>query len=74
MLPTGRSVVHLHIVYAKTPFSFVNVYVVIKVHNKTFASLQRKKKVVIVFWMLFHGNMTAAAHRHADFPQYRQLN
>ena len=25
------------------------------------------------FWMLFHGNMTTAALRHADFPQFRQL-
>ena len=33
--------------------------VVIKFLNKTFASLPRKKnKVVIVFWMLFHGIMT----------------
>ena len=49
--------------------------VVIKFLNKTFASLPRKKyKVVIVFWMLFHGNMTTAALRHADFPQFRQLH
>ena len=42
--------------------------------NKTFASLPRKKpKVVIIFWMLFHGNMTAAL-RHADFTQFRQLH
>ena len=48
--------------------------VVIKFLNKTFASLPRKKyKVVIVFWMLFHGNMTTAALRHADLPQFRQL-
>ena len=48
---------------------------VIKFLNKTFASLQRKKnKAVIVFWMLFHGNMTTAALRHADFPQFRQLH
>ena len=49
--------------------------VVIKFLNKTFASLPRKKyKVVIVFWMLFHGNMTTAALRHADFPLFRQLH
>ena len=49
--------------------------VVIKFLNKTFASLPKKKyKVVIVFWMLFHGNMTTAALRHADFPQLRQLH
>ena len=48
--------------------------VVIKFLNKTFASLPRKKyKVVIVYWILFHGNMTTAALRHADFPQFRQL-
>ena len=48
----------------------------IKFLNETFASLPRKKtnKVVIVFWMLFHGNMTTAALRHADFPQFRQLH
>ena len=23
--------------------------------------------------MLFHGNMTTAALKHADFPQFRQL-
>ena len=49
--------------------------VVIKFLNKTFTSLPRKKyKVVIVFWMLFHENMTTAALRHADFPQFRQLH
>ena len=43
--------------------------------NKSFASLPRKKnKVVIVFWMLFHGNMTTAALRRADFTQFRQLH
>ena len=26
------------------------------------------------FWMLFHGNMTPAALRHADFTQFRQLH
>ena len=26
------------------------------------------------FWMLFHGNMTTAALRHADFTQFRQLH
>ena len=41
---------------------------------KQFASLPRKKnKVVIVSWMLFHGNMTTAALRYADFTQFRQL-
>ena len=29
---------------------------------------EKKYKVVIVFWMLFHRNMTTAALRHADFP------
>ena len=49
--------------------------IVIKILNKIFASLPRKKyKVVIVFWMLFHGNMTTTALRHADFPQFRQLD
>ena len=41
----------------------------------TYASLPRKKpKVVIIFLMLFHGNMTTAALRHADFTQFRQLH
>ena len=45
--------------------------VVIKFLYKTFASLPRKKpNVVIVFWMLFHGNMTTAALRRADFTQF----
>ena len=35
---------------------------------------EKKPKVVIVFWMLFHGNMTTAALRHADFNQFRQLH
>ena len=36
---------------------------------------EKKYKVVIVFWMLLHVNMiTAAALRHADFPQFRQLH
>ena len=35
---------------------------------------EKKNKVVIVFWMLFHGNMTTAALRHADFTQFRQLH
>ena len=26
------------------------------------------------FWMLFHGNMTTAALRHADLTQFRQLH
>ena len=26
------------------------------------------------FWVLFHGNMTTAALRHADFTQFRQLH
>ena len=34
---------------------------------------EKNPKVVIVFWMLFHGNMTTAALRHADFTQFRQL-
>ena len=43
--------------------------------NKTFATLPRKKpKVVIVFWMIFHENMTTAALRRADFTQFRQLH
>ena len=44
--------------------------VVIKFLNKTLASLPRRTyKVVIVFWMLLHGNMTTAALRHAYSPQ-----
>ena len=35
---------------------------------------ENKNKVVIVFWMLFHGNMTTAALRHAAFPQFWQLH
>ena len=35
---------------------------------------EKKPKVVIVFWKLFHGNMTAAALRHVDFTQFRQLH
>ena len=35
---------------------------------------EKQNKVVIVFWMLFHGNMTTAALRHADFTQLRQLH
>ena len=35
---------------------------------------EKTNKVVIVFWMLFHGNMTTAALRHADFTQFRQLH
>ena len=35
---------------------------------------EKKPKVVIVFFMLFHGNMTTAALRHADFTQFRQLH
>ena len=35
---------------------------------------EKKSKVVIVFWMLFQGNMTTAAFRHADFTQFRQLH
>ena len=35
---------------------------------------EKKPKVVIVFRMLFHGNMTTAALRHADFTQFRQLH
>ena len=35
---------------------------------------EKSNKVVIVFWMLFHGNMTTAALRHADFTQFRQLH
>ena len=49
--------------------------VVKKFLNKTFASLPRKKpKVVIVFWMLFHGNMTTAALRRTDSTQLWQLH
>ena len=49
--------------------------VVIKFLNKTFASVPRKKiQNGNRFWMLFHGNMTTAALRHADFPQFRQLH
>ena len=29
-------------------------------------------RTLIVFWMLFHENMTTASLRHADFPQFRQ--
>ena len=35
---------------------------------------EKNPKVVIVFWMLFHGNMTTAALRRADFTQFRQLH
>ena len=35
---------------------------------------EKKPKVVIVFWMLFHGNMTTAALRRADFTQCWQLH
>ena len=35
---------------------------------------EKNPKVVIVYWMLFHGNMTTAALRHADFTQFRQLH
>ena len=35
---------------------------------------ENKNKVVIVFWMTFHGNMTTAALRYADFTQFRQLH
>ena len=45
--------------------------VVTKFLNKTFASLYN---VVIVFSMVFHGNKITAALRHADFPQFSQLN
>ena len=50
--------------------------VVLKFLNKTFASLPRKNKQSSnrFFWMLFHGNMTTAALRHADFPQFMQLH
>ena len=45
--------------------------------NKNFSIkhlLVYQEKVVIAFWMLFHGNMTTAALRHADFTQFRQLH
>ena len=43
--------------------------------NKTFASLPRKKSQSSNrFEMLFYGNMTTAALRHADFTQFRQLH
>ena len=49
--------------------------VVIKFLNKTLASLPRKNiQSGNRFWMLLHGNMTTAALRHADFPQFRQLH
>ena len=35
---------------------------------------EKKPKEVIVFWMLFHGKMTTAALRHADFTQFWQLH
>ena len=35
---------------------------------------EKKNKVVIVFWMLFHGNLTTAALRRADFTQFWQLH
>ena len=35
---------------------------------------EKQNKVVIVFWMLFHGNMTTAVLRRADVPQFRQLH
>ena len=35
---------------------------------------QEKQQSSNRFWMLFHGNMTTAALRHADFPQFRQLH
>ena len=35
---------------------------------------EKNPKVVIVFEMLFHGNMTKAALRHADFTQFKQLH
>ena len=35
---------------------------------------EKKNEVVIVFWMLFHGNMTTDALRHEDFTQFRQLH
>ena len=35
---------------------------------------EKTPKVVIVFWMLFHGNMTTAAPRRADFTQFWQLH
>ena len=35
---------------------------------------EKKNKVVFVFWMLFHGNMTTAALRHEYFTQFRQLH
>ena len=35
---------------------------------------EKKPKVVIVFFMLFHGNMKTAALRRADFTQFRQLH
>ena len=46
---------------------------VIKILNKSFASLPRKKiGSGNCFLMLFHGNMITAALRHADFLQFRQ--
>ena len=35
---------------------------------------EKQNKVVIVFLMLFHGNMTTAALKYADFTQFRQLH
>ena len=35
---------------------------------------EKKPKEVIVFWMLFHGNMTTTALRRADFTQLWQLH
>ena len=34
---------------------------------------EKKYKVVIVFWMLFHGNMKTAAPRHPDIHQFNQF-
>ena len=35
---------------------------------------EKNPEVVIDFWMVFHGNMTTAALRRADFNQFWQLH
>ena len=35
---------------------------------------EKKKESSNRFWMLFHGHMTTAALRRADFTQFRQLH
>ena len=66
----GQTLLHLR--YVKC-----SQCVVTKFPNKTLILLvnqEKKNKVVIAYWMLFHGNITTAVLRHAGFPQFRQLH